>query len=477
MKKDSLTLSASPRRFKEALAQIPLPGQRIMRSILSVWLCMVVYYARGQYGEPFYSIMAALQCIQPYSSNMLEEGRKRITGTMIGAVWGSVVLFAELLPSVNTVRSTIVFYALLGLFAGVVIYSTVLFGIQQYALFSTVVFLGIAMFHAEDANPYIHVFNRTMDTIIGVGIAIVVNSLHFPRTRDTSTLFVSGIDHTLYREDRRLAPYTAVELNRFLDDGMLFTVSTRQTPATVREILADVNLRLPIIAMDGAVLYDVRTMKYVKTIKMDPDLVTLVSDFLHEQGMPFFVNTVQDDLLVIYFRDYRDLLLEEVMDVHRKETLPADEQDFDLSKSAYLAMARLYHRKRSSPYRNYVRTNARITKDVLYLQVVDRGENIDRLREVLIQQPWAGRCRTNFETYDCEEGEKIMRIYAAEANRPAMVEVLRKRVGVDKILTFTADDEDGDVIIKDASRGRMVKELRKRFEPVSIKGWRNIIHL
>ena len=70
-----------------------------------------------------------------------------------------------------------------------------------------------------------------------------------------------------------------------------------------------------------------------------------------------------------------------------------------------------------------------------------------------------------------------MRIYAAEANRPAMVEVLRKRVGVDKILTFTADDEDGDVIIKDASRGRMVKELRKRFEPVSMGGWRNIIHL
>ena len=138
MKKDSPTLSASSRRLKETLAQIPLPGQRIMRSILSVWLCMVVYYARGQYGEPFYSIMAALQCIQPYSSNMLDEGKKRITGTMIGAVWGSVVLFAELLPSIDGVRSTILFYALLGIFAGVVIYSTVLFNIQQYALFSTV---------------------------------------------------------------------------------------------------------------------------------------------------------------------------------------------------------------------------------------------------------------------------------------------------------------------------------------------------
>lgn len=63
------------------------PGQRIIRSIISVWLCMVVYVLRGMRGEPFYSIIAALQCIQPYSSNMLREGKDRIIGTMVGAFW------------------------------------------------------------------------------------------------------------------------------------------------------------------------------------------------------------------------------------------------------------------------------------------------------------------------------------------------------------------------------------------------------
>ena len=35
----------------------------------------------------------------------------------------------------------------------------------------------------------------------------------------------------------------------------------------------------------------------------------------------------------------------------------------------------------------------------------------------------------------------------------------------------------GLVLIEDAAHDRMVKELKKRFEPVSLKGWRNIIHM
>ena len=460
--------------------QVIPPGQRIIRSIIAVWLCMVVYALRGMRGEPFYSVIAALQCVQPYSSNMLREGKDRIIGTLVGAFWGSAILFLELLPEGGDFQTTILFYILLGVFTGLVIYSTVLLGLSQYALFAAVVFLGIAMYHLEDANPYIPVFYRTIATIIGVGVAILVNSIHLPRVRDRSTLFVSGIDYVLFREDRELSRYTKVELNRFLDDGMRFSVSTKQTPATVREILSGVDLRLPIIAMDGAVLYDLQTMKYVRTVKIEPDLVELITDFLHSEGIPFFLNTVQDNLLVIYFKDYRDLILEEVRDVHHStetQAVPVSASEHALSKSAYISMARLYHKKRISPYRNYVRTNAPITKDVVYILVIDHEQNIDQLHEKLMAQPWADRCRTNFDSFDCEEGEKILRIYAAGANRAAMREYLQSYVGAPRVVTFGSGTDDCDVLIKDAGRNQMVRELKKRFEPVSLKGWKNILHL
>ena len=459
------------------LANVPLPGQRIVRSVISVWLCMVVYVLRGMRGEPFYSIIAALQCVQPYSSNMLNEGKDRIYGTMIGAFWGSAILFFELLPEGQSFRTTVLFYILLGIFSGLVIYSTVLLGIAQYALFSTVVFLGIAMYHIEDPNPYIHVFYRTFETIIGVGVAIVVNSVHLPRVRDKETLFVSGIDYVLFREDRELSRYTKVELNRFLEEGIHLSVMTRQTPATVREILSEINLRLPIIAMDGAVLYDLQTMKYVRKVKIKPDLVREITDFLHSEGMPFFVNTIQDNLLVIYFKDYKDLILEEVKDAYHDGVQHEHLSEHELSKSAYISMSRIYNKKRISPYRNYVRTNSEITRDVIYILTIDRSEKIDRLHEKLMAQPWADKCRTNFDTFDCEEGEKILRIYAAGANREDMLKYLQRYVGAPRILTFGNDPGECDVLIEDAAHDRMVKELKKRFEPVSLKGWSNIIHM
>ena len=238
--------------------------------------------------------------------------------------------------------------------------------------------------------------------------------------------------------------------------------------------------------MDGAVLYDLHTMKYVRTVKIEPALVSHITDFLHAEGIPFFVNTVQDNLLVIYFKDYKDLILEEVRDTHHHTHHPPTPEvevedepvpDLALSKSAYISMAKLYHKKRTSPYRNYVRTNATINKDVLYILIIDREENIDRLHEKLKEQPWIDRCRINFDYFDCEEGEKILRIYAAEANRPAMLGYLQRYVGAPKVITFGTETDECDVHIKDAGRDQTVKELKKRFEPVSLKGWKNILHM
>ena len=228
---------------------LPVPGQRILRSVLAALLCVGIYYLRGRRGAPFYSIIAALQCIQPYSVNMLKVGRNRIIGTLVGAFWGAVVLFGALgltgsvrAPGMAGAAGTVggmvqyddspVYYVALALFIGIVLYSTVVLKVKESSYFSCVVFLSITMNHIGDVDPYLFVFNRTMDTILGVAAAILVNSMHLPRIRDRETLFVSGVDHVLFREDRRLSPFTKVQLNRFLQDGMRFSVSTKQTPAT-----------------------------------------------------------------------------------------------------------------------------------------------------------------------------------------------------------------------------------------------------
>ena len=440
--------------------RFPMPGQRILRSVTAALICLTIYFLRGRRGAPFYSIIAALQCIQPYSPNMLKVGKNRITGTLVGAFWGACVLFGALWISGGEIEyeNTVLYYIILGIFIGVVLYSTVVLKVTESSYFSAVVFLSITINHIGDANPYIFVFNRTLDTTIGVGVAVLTNSVHFPRIRDRETLFVSGVDHVLFREDRNLSPFTRIQLNRFIQDGMLFSVTTKQTPATVRELTTGIGLRLPIIAMDGAVLYDMKSQEYLRTVTMDPATAAEITNFLLVQMQPFFVHNVEENLLVINVRGM-------------KLSGPAPEKG-----SPAEPLYTFYQKKKDSPYRNYVSTDEDIVENVLYFTIIGPDVRITELHDLLMQQSWADSIRTRFDMFDCREGELILRIYDHRATQRAMLEELRRYTGAPRTVLFGIRPGECDVLIPDAGGGHMVKELKKRFEPIDIRGWRDIFH-
>lgn len=143
-----------------------------------------------------------------------------------------------------------------------VIYLTVITDNRNASFFSCVVFLSIALTHSFDDNPYLFVFNRVLDTFIGIGVGIAVNTFRLPVRHDSETLYVSGIDSVLIPDDRSADAYNKVELNRMIESGVKFTISTVRTPAEVKSLMKGVKLKLPIIVMDGAAMYDVNEREY-----------------------------------------------------------------------------------------------------------------------------------------------------------------------------------------------------------------------
>ena len=426
---------------------LPIPGQRIFRSMVAVWLCFAVYFLRGQSGIPFYSVIAALQCLQPYTKEMGKVARKRLVGTLIGAFWGLLTLLLELGLLYDGIPDEWSHFLLLGLFTGIVLYSTVLLKATEASYFSAVVFLSIAVNHIGDANPYLFAFNRMLDTLIGVLIAEIVNRLHLPRLRNTDTLFVSGIGDTILGSDRKLSPYSKVELNRLIDDGARFTVSTSETQATVRELLAGVKLPYPIITMNGAALYKLDTMEYLRTVPMQPEKTARLLAWAEEIGLGYFSNSVEQNLLVVRYKAL-----------------------------ANEGMAQIFSKKRSSPYRNYVQSKTDPNDNVLYLFVVDTEDKIEQILFDLHCRPWAEEYRivagkTEFPGY------AGIKIYDAAVSKDAMLEELKQIMGIEKTVTMGSIEGRYDVYIPNADRDLVVKELKKRFEPVSIRGWRNIFRL
>lgn len=419
--------------------KLPRIGQRIVRSVTAVILCFGVYFLRGEKGIPFYSALAVLQCMQPYQDSTIKMAKNRLTGTFIGAFWGLVVLLVKVYGFSGGFRGNFWEYLLISLFVGVVLYSTVVLDVKNASYFSCVVFLSITVNHIMDENPFLFMFNRVLDTLIGVGLALIVNSVHLPRKKNKDTLFVSGIDDTILTSKNELSPYSKVELNRLIDSGANFTVSTIRTPASVRESLGGVKWKIPVIAMDGAVLYDMNENAYLKKCQMSGVQTKRITDFLDQEGFGYFSNTVVDDLLVIYYQSFHN----------------------EAEKA-------IFESKRKSPFRNYVKAGEPILENVVYLMLIDRKDKVEELYRKMQDMSWFEEYRivkTDSEDYP---GYTYIKIYHKDATREHMLYSLQQMLHMEKAVTFGSIEGKYDVFVKDCDRDTMVKQLKKLYEPVAI---------
>lgn len=416
----------------------PKIGQRIIRSVIAVACCFCVFYLRNKEGIPFYSALAVLQCIQPYQDSMAQVAKKRVTGTFVGAFWGLVIILIQLYLFQGSLMDTFPGYMLISLFTGVVIYSTVILNCKNTAYFSCVVFLSITVMHMTDASPFLFVFNRVLDTLIGVGIALIVNTVHLPRKRQKDILFVSGIDDTILSRNEQMSPYSKIELNRLIDSGAQFTVSSERTPATIRESLPGIHLKLPVIAMDGAVLYDLNENSYLMKYQMSVSQAQNICDFLDRKGISYFTNCVVDDLLIIYYDRLISSLHQEV-----------------------------YERRHRSPHRNYVQKKHPVYENVVYLYLLDTKESMEKLYQELMKEEWIGSYRVALHDSVRYLGCANIKIYNKDATRENMLQNLKAILSLDKVITFGSIEGKYDVCVADSGKDEMVKTLKKLYEPVS----------
>ena len=278
--------------------KIPPVGGRILKSCISVFVCYLIYLFRGREGIPFYSMLAALWCIRPYWENTKEMAVQRTTGTLTGGFYGLLLLLLKVrfLPQ-STLGNELLYDLLVALAIIPIIHTTLILHHQNASYFSCVVFLSIVVIHAGDENPFLFVLNRVVDTMIGIMVGMGINSFRLPCKKQKDILFVSGIDDTLIAKKEELSLYSKREINALLDDGVNFTVSTMRTPAALHEILKGVRLRLPIIAMDGAVLYDINNNTFIKEFVISYETAKEIKALASRSGLNCFTNVIVDDCL------------------------------------------------------------------------------------------------------------------------------------------------------------------------------------
>lgn len=205
---------------ESAKRKLPGIGMRIIKSAIAVAICYLIDMLRDGQGMVFYSQLAALWCIQMYRSSTKQNAIQRTIGTVVGAIYGLVFLLINPFLGLVAKNSNILGNMAISLMIVIVLYTTVLLKQKQASYFSCVVFLSIVVNHVGDANPYLFVWNRFLDTMIGISVGILVNDIRLCFHPNRDTLYISGLDGLLLDEKERLSPFSKVELNRMIDSGM-----------------------------------------------------------------------------------------------------------------------------------------------------------------------------------------------------------------------------------------------------------------
>ena len=415
-------------------SRFPRIGMRIIKSAAAVALCIVIYNLIGYDEIPFFLIIAAMQCMQPYQKDIREVAVRNIFGTVAGAGCALVIMLLQH-AIIGEPHGQFIWHCLfVTLGIAVALYSSVVLGHGDAAYFTAVVYLSIVMVHLENENPFLYVLERFVETLVGIGIGTAINALRIPRRRVRDTLFVAALDDVLHSESSILPEYSRVEVNRILDDGVRLSIITQHSSASFWEAAGSIQFKMPVILLDGAVLYTPSEKRYIYKVQLPYEDAQLITDTISDEGLTLLQSAVIDDSVIIFSQHISDSARE------------------------------IYKQMRRSIYRNFIQRPLPEGLPVVYILCIGTEEKLD---EAIARLEDAGLDKKyKILRYRHEQpGMGYMRIFSIEADRQKALDKLRQVCGLDKLRSFGNDPELYDVCVRAAEGESILKALKKEAEP------------
>ncbi|KAF5082660.1 HAD hydrolase family protein [Acetobacterium wieringae] len=387
---------------------MPKVGMRIFKTFIAVYLCFLIYLLRGEQGSPFYSAIAAILCMQPYVSNSFKVAMNRTLGTFIGGAMGLGLLIFE--RSFIPVDMPMLQYLVVSLCVIPLIYFTVAIKKPTASYITCVVFLSITVTHGADVNPLIFTIDRIVDTLIGIFVSLGVNAFHLPRRRNRKTLFVTNLDGSLLNSQVEISSYSRIKLNTMIRQGALITIATTRSAETLLPLLEGVEIKVPVIMMNGAVWYDLQKRSYLSCKKMNPEVAKQLIDVFEKRELNCFTHTIINDVLHVYYTRLIN---------------PVEEK--------------IYHSKKRLPEQSYVCGEVPNDQSVLSIMAVDQKATIVQVKAAIMKLEIASAVNVECYPDDQHPGYYFLEITSREASVKNAIMDMKARYATDKVIAFGND--------------------------------------
>ena len=115
------------------------------------------------------------------------------------------------------------------------------------------------------------------------------------------TLFLSDLDGTFLNSKGKISERSAEIISNLTEKGVLFTVATARTYATVLEMFKEINLPCPLVLMNGVTIYDPTNKKIITSNSIPTDLGNDIIKEFRTRGIEPMLYFQQGETLEIYY--------------------------------------------------------------------------------------------------------------------------------------------------------------------------------
>ena len=419
------------------------PGQRIIKTSIAVTLCMLFYMFRGYSGEtmPAEAAITAIICMQPYVHGTAENALNRLSGTLIGAVWGFLFLLIMMLfPFIG--RHRVLLYLLMGFGTLVALHSAVLLRLPDASGLAAIVFVCVVIAYPDIENPLDQAFHRILDVLVGTVIATAVNAVRLPRIKQKNKVFFLPMMYLTTNQFARLSPPVVFRLQNLLQEGANVCLMSKHAPAFQTSQLGNVKFNVPMIVMDGAAIYDPNENAYVSTTNLNPGSARWLMKRLESMNVSYFIYTVHRDRNCIY---------------HHGEMT-------DRERTVYQNLKR-------SPYRYYLDDDHFAVSDVVCVKVVTDGDSADRIQRELEPSLGKQKLRSVVRPQSGLDDGCSLYFYAEYADMAHAQEHLMCLLRKENPDLEIRDMVNERPYVTDQDAIRLLRKLTNEYEPLAIEVW------
>lgn len=272
------------------------------------------WYVPTNFYTPFFASIAVCYALGQSKEQSLAQAKLRSIGSIVGGYFGYIVIvfFDFINTFFNFTKGNINYNFLLYLVVslGIIILMNIIRKTNTaYAGFiACLTYLSVTVsIRNGGMEAFLFTNNRIISTIIGVLIALYVNTFPHIRFTNEKILFLVSLDNALYNDKNKIDEENIHIIRDICNTNMKLTYMSSRPSDYIVNSFKPCKLRLPMIVMNGTAIYHPLTNEYTDIKYISKESSDKVKKIIEKENINAFSYVYNEGSFICFYDSLQEL--------------------------------------------------------------------------------------------------------------------------------------------------------------------------